>query len=301
MFDFINIEVRNLLPKVWLSNPILQGSGFPLEVIEGTGEVLVKKRIAEYQGLTFKLLPSTKSGGYTMLLSGSIHKYRNEGKHNHDRFTFNDCVRVIDELFMIFGIDSTKAVLHSLEFGVNIKLPYPPQKLIQSVVVHRNTPYEAINKNRRNGVVCVRDGYEVKVYDKGFVCGLDSNMVRLEYHVSKMRELEEYGIRTLSDLTDKDKVSPLLDLLMDALDDTVFVPPDTDTSVLTERQITNFHAMGKPYVWQQFGKQQRYKAKFSLALIIWAFKVRLLLLSLFLHCFAKELYFTEQNTLPFLF
>lgn len=268
MLDFINIEVRNLLPKVWLDNPILQGSDFPLEVIESSGEVLRKKRIAEYQGLTFKLFPSSKQGGYTMLLSGSLHKYRNNGTHNYDRFSFTGCVKVIEELFTLFDVNPKDAILHSLEFGVNIKLPYPTQKLIQSVVVHRNTPYEAIAKNRRNGVVCVRDGYEVKIYDKGFVCGLDSSVVRLEYHVSKMRELEEYGIKTLADLTDKTKISPLLDLLMGALEDTVFIPPDADLSSLTKKQKINFHAMGKPYVWQQFGKQQRYKAKLSLAKIL---------------------------------
>jgi hypothetical protein len=268
MFDFVNIEVRSLLPKLWLENPILQGSGFPLEVIESTGEVLKKKRIAEYQGLIFKLLPSSKQSNYTMLLSGSIHKYKNKGKHNFDRFTFNDCIKVIEELFVVFGVDSTKAVLHSLEFGVNIKLPYPPQKLIQSIVAHKNAPYEAINKSRRNGVVCVRDGYEVKIYDKSFVCGLDGNIIRIEYHVSKMRELDRYGIRILSDLTDKSKASPLLELLIGVLNDTVFVPPDADLCPLTKKQKINFHAMGKAHTWKDCTRKQRFDKKILLGRIL---------------------------------
>ena len=255
------------MPKLWLNNPILQGL-FPLQVVESTGEILRKKRIAEYHGLTFKLLPSAKTVSYTMLLTGSIHKYKNNGKHNYDRFTFTDCVTVIEELFTVFGIDPKQAVLHSLEFGVNLKTSYPVQSLIQSVIVHRNTPYEAINKDRRNGVACVRDGYEIKFYDKGRVSGLVDNVVRLEYHVSKMRELEQYGIKTLSDLTDKTKVNQLIDLLIGALEDTVFIPPNSDLSSLTKKQKINFHAMGKPYVWQQFGKQQRYKAKITLAKIL---------------------------------
>ncbi|MEA5139832.1 hypothetical protein [Arcicella rigui] len=256
------------MPKVWLLNPLLQDSGFPLEVVESTGEVLRKKRIAEYQGLTFKLLPSAKSGGYTMLLSGSIHKYRNNGKHNYDRFTVTHCVTVIEELFTVFGIDPKQAVLHSLEFGVNIKLPYPVQKLIQSVVVNKNKPYEAIAKSRRNGVVCVRENYEFKIYDKGFVCGLDENIIRVEYHVSRMKDLEGYGIVTLSDLTDKTKVNPLLDLLIGALDDTVFIPTDSDLSSLTKKQKINFHAMGKPYTWKDYTPKQRFDKRIMLSRIL---------------------------------
>lgn len=267
MIDFINIECRNLLPKLWLDNPVLEGL-FPLQVVESTGEILRKKRIAEFQGLTFKLLPSAKSGGYAMLLSGSIHKYRNEGKHNYDRFTFTDCVKVIEELFEVFGIDPKQAKLHSLEFGVNIKLPYPVQKLIQSVVVNKNKPYEAIAKSRRNGVVCVRENYEVKIYDKGFVYGLNENIVRVEYHVNRMRDLEGFGITTLFDITDNAKVNPLLDLLVGALDDTVFIPPFAELSSLTKKQKILFHSLGKLYTWKDYTPKQRFDKRIMLGRIL---------------------------------
>lgn len=268
MFDFINVEVKSILPKVWLDNPILRDSGFPLQVVENSGEVLIGKRVAKYQSLTFELLPSLKYEKYTMLLSGSIHSFRNEGKHNYDRFTFSDCIEIVGELFTVFGIDSRQANLHSLEFGVNLELPYKVQKLIQSVVVHKSKPYEAINKNRKIGVVCVRDGYEIKIYDKGFVCGLPKKLIRVEYHVSKMRVLQEYGISTLFDLTDKTKVGSLVDLLIDALSDTIFVPPDTDLSSLTQKQKINFHSMGKTYTWKSYTRKQRFDKRLTLARIL---------------------------------
>jgi hypothetical protein len=270
MFDFINIEITNLLPSEWLENPILKGSGFPLEVIEETGEILAKKRIAEYKGLCFKLLPSTKkTGGYAMVLSGSVHKYRNEGLYNYDRFTLHDCVQVINELFVKFGIEPTKTALNSLEFGVNLNLSYSPQKVIKSVVAHRNQPYEAIEKNRRNGVVCVRDGYEIKIYDKGFVSRQpQGNILRIEYKMLNMRELDTFKIRYLSDLCNSQKVVHLLDLLIGVLDDTVFIPHDTNTDGLTAREQIVFHAMGKPSSWKELTRKQRFDKRLSLSRIL---------------------------------
>ncbi|MES2519312.1 MAG: hypothetical protein V4585_14450 [Bacteroidota bacterium] len=269
MFDFTNIEIVYLLPSQWLKNPFLREL-FTIEVVEETGEVLIKKRLVEYHGLTFKLIPSAnKSEGYAMAVSGSLHKYRNKGEDNYDRFTFYDCVEVIHELSVKFEIEPTTAVLHIVEIGVNLNLSYSPQKIIKSAIVHRNYPYEAINKNRRNGVCCVHDRYEVKLYDKGFVCGLHNrNIIRFEFKTTKMQQLEKYGINFLSDLTDKRKVMPLLDLLIESLDDTVFIPYDTDMSSLTEKEKINFLSMRIPSTWKELTPKQRFDKKLSLSRIL---------------------------------
>jgi hypothetical protein len=104
------------------------------------------------------------------------------------------------------------------------------------VVVHRNTPYEAINKNRKIGVVCVRSQYEIKIYDKGLACGVAyDNIIRIEYKVFKMQALAGLGITKLIDLCNPERFPPLVDLLISALNDTVFIPPDTILDLLTIR------------------------------------------------------------------
>jgi hypothetical protein len=266
MFDFVNLEVRNLLLKKWLENPILRENGFgDIVVNEDTGEIKDRCK-AEYKGLTFKLITSSKiAGEYVKVMSGSLHKYFNGGEHNYNRFTHDDCVRIINELSATFDIVPADSVLHGLEFGVNLYLPYSPQRVIKSVVVHRNKPYEAINKNRRNGVVCVRDGYEIKIYDKGFVSGQPQrNILRIEYKVLKMRELEPYKIALLSDLCDHTKVNPLLDLLVDAVNDTVFIPHDTDVTTLSESQLVKFQSMRIPFFWKELTRRNRVYSKIVL-------------------------------------
>ena len=261
MIDFVNLSVHNLLPSKWLDNLILREYGFDNIVVnEGTGEIKSRCNSA-YKGLTFKVIPSAKSVDECIkVVSGSLHKYFNGGEHNYNRFTHYDCVRIIKELSEKFDISPTDSVLHGLEFGVNLYLPYSPQQVIKSVVVHGNKPYEAINKNRRNGVVCVKDGYEIKIYDKGFVSGqAQRNILRIEYKVLKMRKLEPYKIVLLSDLCDPLKVNPLLDLLIDALENTVFIPYDTDEITLSERENLKFQSMRIPLFWKELGKSRKYK------------------------------------------
>lgn len=274
MIDFINLSAYNLLLKKWLENPVLRENGFAeISVNEDTGELL-GKRVAEYKGLTFKVIPSAKSVDECIkVLSGSLHKYFNGGEHNYNRFTHNDCVRIINELSEKFDISPTDSVLHGLEFGVNLYLPYSPQQVIKSVVVHGNKPYEAINKNRRNGVVCVKDGYEIKIYDKGFVSGQPQhNILRIEYKVMKMRKLEPYKIVLLSDLCDPLKVNHLLDLLIDALENTVFIPYDIDLELLLEREKLKFQSMRIPSFWKELGKRNRVYNKIVLGRILKKYK-----------------------------
>jgi hypothetical protein len=270
MIDFVKVIVSILLPQDWINNPILRENGFALTTInEDTAEVLTGKT-AEYKGLVFKIIPSTLgTGNYTMVVSGSLHRYHNSGESNHDRFSFVDCVNVVSELFEMFGINPETAFLQTLEFGVNLRLPYSPKRVIDAIVVHGIRPFEAMAGNRRKGVICEKSRYFIKIYDKGFVSGnYGKNILRVEYHANKMRELERFGIKKLSDLTDYSKVFHLLELLISAVESTVFIPSNTDLSNLTDREIRNFHALRLPSNWKEFSKSQRYKAKLSLDRIL---------------------------------
>lgn len=270
MIDFISTEAPSGCALVWLDCAELIDNGFHLLVGRGTGEVINEPSKAEFNGLTFRLIPSSlDTSKYRCLLSGSIHKYRNSGGNNHDRFTLSEVFRVLHELSVKFGIDLNSTVLHGVEFGVNLRLPYPPSKVIKSVVVHRNTPYEAINKNRKIGVVCVRSQYEIKIYDKGLACGVASeNIIRIEYKVFKMQALAGLGITQLIDLCNPKKFPPLVDFLVSALNDTVFIPPDTILDLLTIREQSTFHAMSKPYYWQSLTRKKRFDARNTIARIL---------------------------------
>lgn len=270
MIDFVNLSVYKLLLEKWLENPVLRENGFAdIVVNEDTGE-LKSRCNSEYNGLIFKLIPSSKiAKEYVKIISGSLHKYFNNGEHNYNRFTHNDCVRIINELSEKFDISPTDAVLHGLEFGVNLYLPYSPQKVIKSVIVHGNKPYEAINKDRRNGVICVRSEYSIKIYDKGITSKkFKENILRIEYKVTDMTHLEKFGIKLLSDLLNIQKVNSLLDLLVCALENTIFIPLNTEIEGLTDHEKINFHAMGKPLFWKELTRKQRHDKRLTLTRIL---------------------------------
>jgi hypothetical protein len=258
MFDYFNTENLNLNPSKWLNSPLLEGCGFAIEVIESTGEILNKKRIAEFNGLKFNLSPDHQDG-YRAILSGSLHKFWNNGEFNSNRFTFADVCKTIEVLQQDFGIDPTKAVLHSLEIGVNIKLKYNPVEVFKALIVYGNKPFVPLNENPRLGRVCKLTEYEIKFYDKGFAeQKYNANLLRIEVRFNKMRNLKKFDLFTLSDLLDPTKVALLIDLLTDAIQNSIFIQHDANLESLTEREQMKFHTLRIPDEWQKLTKKQRF-------------------------------------------
>jgi len=85
MIDFLKSHNLPVLPEKLLNNELLT---FTLSNISTNGEVLNRAQIAHFQTLTFKIK------GNNSRLSGSLHKYRYEGKNWQD-FNLFDIQEVI--------------------------------------------------------------------------------------------------------------------------------------------------------------------------------------------------------------
>ncbi len=257
----------------WLLAPELAQNGFPLAFMEQTGEILRIKRVATYKGLTFTLIPSGESG-YRLEISGSLHRYHNGGTDNSSRFGVADIQAVIMDLVERFGIVPDKTPLENLEIGVNIGLPFSPLRVINAAVVCHNKGFAPINAGRLYlGKRCVLSEYEVKIYDKGKQIGNPGlNLLRVEVKVRKMRQLRDYGIKTLADLSDPAKLRPLVELLLSALANTVFIDPCANLDPLTESERTTFYKLRDPLTWSRknpimnYWKRQDYQQRLSLIL-----------------------------------
>lgn len=259
MFDGINVVCYALDPKKWFDSPELLGvDGFPLEVMESTGEVLEKPRKAKYKGLTFSVSPS-KGGGVRCWVDGSIHKYRNSGLYNYDRFTFTDIRTVVDDLQKRFGIDPSKAYLHGLEVGINLEYSSNSQvvRSIKAAIVHKDKAYSWPPRSRVNGKMCSRGEYEVKIYHKGNESGIGKPILRLEVKVLKMRFLGGYGLETLADLVNPNKVFALVGVLFEALKHTVFIDPYAEMNLLNQRERLVLEMFRQPERWVSIGFEQR--------------------------------------------
>lgn len=260
MIDGINIICVGLDPSTWYTAPELVGvDGFPLEVMEQTGEVLKRTRRAKYQGLTFSVSPSTVNG-VRCYVDGSIHKYHNEGAHNYDGFTLTDIKNTISDLQTRFGIEPNRTKLHGLEIGVNLVLDSHSQvvKVIKSAIVHRKKAYvDLFPRSGVHGKLCARGEYEVKIYDKGCEGDTERPILRIEVKVKKMRYLDGYGLETLADLTDSKKVAALIGVLLEALKNTVFIDPYTNSSLLNQRERLTLETYRQPERWTNLDHEQR--------------------------------------------
>lgn len=218
MLDGLKLLCLNQDPARWLNAPELVGSGFALSVMEPTGEVLPKPRKALYNGLTFTLTPSLATGQRSTL-SGSLHRYHNDGQTNANRFAMSGIVAAVADLCERFGIDAQTTTLENLEIGVNLPLLFSPACVIDAAVVCHNKPFSLLNSERPSlGKVCCLTGYEVKLYDKGAQAkDPTANLLRVEVRATKMRFLQRYNVRTLADLTNPGNVRPLVEVLLSAI------------------------------------------------------------------------------------
>lgn len=156
------------------------------------------RRVSEsYKGFTFSVSKNC------CWVNGSIHKYKNEGKHNADTFYYPDLRDCLEDLYDEFGIDPDIAEIKNLEVGVNVQLNYNPDKFINSIQ-KRFTRFPS-HMNKNIGIEFPYQQYIIKIYskskqDKQFK---DLNILRFEVRFEKMiKTRKELGdIKYLSDLT----------------------------------------------------------------------------------------------------
>jgi hypothetical protein len=277
MFDHFRIEINNRFPQFWKQNPYLRGL-FKKESSEETGEDLKgKSQTIKRWGLEFILYAPESNGFCRMEIHGSIHKYFNNSDFNNNRFTHTNLVEAINDLSAKLNFSPHEAILRSFEFGVNLITPQCPIPLIQSVVSHRVKEYVPYrSRNRRKGVFADKTDYIYKIYNKSLIDNqrilsknrklnlkiekLDCHIIRVEFKIMKMRVIKGFNILTFADLLNLEKVTPLLDLLIESIEDTIFAPHTTDLSAVIDADKERFRLMRDPLKWSDCTKDYRYKA-----------------------------------------
>lgn len=96
-----------------------------------TGEI--KDRLtAEHRGLCITLF-----GSGLVEVQGSLHKYANNGHHNHDAFGYERLTQTIEEISQLLNTPPTAMELHNVEIGVNILPPIAPSVVLDSTLHYR--------------------------------------------------------------------------------------------------------------------------------------------------------------------
>lgn len=251
MIDGIKIENVSVSADALLTNDRLT---FALPVDERTGAVLTgQTRRATDRGLTFELIPRLYDNGYRVELTGSLHQFYNDGRHNADQFTVANLLATLDQLLTTYGINPATARLNNVEFGVNVLLPFRVAQVLNNLASYKNRPFKRV-REPGNGYAYYQaetQRYVVKLYDKGDQYGLGDNLLRVEVKVLKMEYLKENSIdlNTLSDLLTVANYERLGALLVKTFTKIVFDDPAVDRAKLTARERSIYQNGRNPRFW----------------------------------------------------
>ncbi len=206
MIDFIkSIGCLVGIDKI-LKNEYLEFESF---VKNKTGEI--HKQVAKYQDIKFEIIDNKYFN-----LKGSLHKYSNNGLHNHNDFLFKDLLNVIIDLYKKFDLNPYHVPINNIEFGVNITTSKPPKDIIKKNIINYKSKEASIKTYNGKGYFkeFEKSRYYVKIYDKGLQFKKNSNIFRFEIKVIKMEHLKNIGIKNLTDLLNIDKLKSLGTLLI---------------------------------------------------------------------------------------
>lgn len=184
---------------------------------------------------------SLESRHFTLLIKGSFHKNYYHGR-NYKRFHHVDLQAEVMHLCDALQLLPQDIRLQNVEVGVNLLLPYNVNWFINTaVLMHKTVAYTDYRPDRTGRILgryAEHAQYSIKCYDKGAQNLLDYQLMRFEVRITKMQIVSVYGIETVADLMNNNKVTTLLKLLTDAWDNTLIHEPNIDIAsiVLTDIQ-----------------------------------------------------------------
>lgn len=211
MIDFIKIIIKDLQPSQLEANPLLD---FYDTINLKTGEIRTTNRNgnkvtpskkAMYKNLEFKIYDTG-----LITLSGSLHLYWNDGKHNYNNFNNEAVLWVLSDLRTKFNVKPQQCILRCLEIGININPPIPTNEILENCFLHKTSPFEfKYNSDEGKFKQVQHNEYIIKIYNKtlnykskGF--DIDTEIMRFELKYTTLTRLKQKGIFTLQDLINYD-------------------------------------------------------------------------------------------------
>lgn len=240
----MNLKTRNSL----LKNKLLPFVGHHYA---DTYEVLPYNQKSKYKNLEFIFSPKYNN----FRLDGSIHSYFNNGEHNYNDFSIENIRQTLNDLEDKFTIEGFTQ-LNNVEFGINIKLDYPPEIFIKSVINHKGENFYPMDRKYvKNGIgiECKHDQYYIKIYDKGTQYELSEFVLRIEIKVVRMKYFidNDIPLKTWNDLKNKSLYPLLKKQFVNMLEDLLFCDIEKAQTVKMKLKEKLILAEGRnPDYWQ---------------------------------------------------
>ena len=227
-------------------------------MIDGINSYMVKTNIDEpelkYNGLTFR---ENKFGCYTM--SGSLHYFHNGGKHNANDFKYTDLRDVIKQLYVELSINPDITPINGFEFGVNIKLPTTPDRVLKCVILYGNNT----GQRKPGSLEFQFENYRLKIYNKSAIPRRNEfqndNLLRVEVAIKRMKHLKgKVYIKRLSDLLDLHVWKRLEQILIETFSECLIIDvPKTNLDALSDKDLLRYKDFINPLYWDDLRANKR--------------------------------------------
>jgi len=228
--DYIKCEVIGLDKHYFLNNPNLRF----------TPKIKDRDEVVSYYLIDENIKVKVYENNH-IEFSGSLHKYANNGIHNHDDFTHDRFNRVLDKLSKRFRIKPDNLKINQLEYGYNITPPIDPDLILNHELKHINKDCEILRSNDRwNYRQFEHQDYIIKTYNKGKQYDCKDNILRVEIKQTDWTKYRRIGIHTLDDFIKHDKTTFVNDLLNKWNEILMYDPTITDNAKYLHYRDVNY-------------------------------------------------------------
>lgn len=262
---------------------------FTISVNNETGETDNKKE-GKYFGMHIIKYPSGR-----VMVKGSIHKFYNRTDFNGNDFDMKSFCSSLQGLQTELSLLPECCKLENIEIGVNIQLPFDPNKILQNLLFHRSAEFNKTISGAFYYQSAKRD-YIIKMYNKtdqyekklkkyaqnqNFIKPgekkefsllkkavkdyLQPNTLRFEIKFLKMNPLNDLGIVKLSDVLKPEMDTHLKGFLLKEFQEVYFYDYTTDETRMKSVEFNKLKDYRNPNYWVNLNKKDKYyhKKKFQ--------------------------------------
>ncbi len=199
---------------------------------------------------------------YRLNIKGSLHKNYFKSPDfpngaNYQDFTYDFIEVEINNLINKLCLDSSLCKIQNIEFGLNIPMDQSVMPFLESnLLLYKSKLFEKwlSKKSKSIGYQCDFSQYTVKIYDKSLQYDLEYPSMRFEVKIKKMQMLKKSGISYLSDLMDIIKLKSLLEPLMKAWDNILFIDPELYLNKLSKEEALFLNNCSNMKFWKNLKK-----------------------------------------------
>lgn len=230
------------------------------------------------------------------IIRGSLHKFSNRTDFNGDDLDVLRLSNSVSDLTNELNLKPENCLLENVEIGVNIQLPFNPNKVLQNLLFHRHTAFSNSIPNAYY-YQCKKDDYLIKFYNKTAQYELKKkklqkrlsiatktdekrliefnirtiekynrpNTVRFEIKFVKMRKLNSLGIFKVFDLLNPVVFLKFKNMLLKEFEELYFYDYTTDETTMTKNEIDSIKDYRNPNYWRNLKgfKRCRQKKRFD--------------------------------------